>query len=222
MRSRHFALILLAAAMFAACSPSQPSSSSSPVPTTAANLPSPSATPGQPSATPTSTPEPTATPKPSEQPTKDEQFLLAGVRNDAKVDCAPRRLDLPPRAIAGVECSPRTAGVERIGVYLFKTESDLIATYKERMAQEGVKLNSGICSEGLGEGPYVPGPEDESANRQACFLNDLGVANYRATLSPVYIGLLGASSNTRALEDFAWKGNQDTPGAPTIWSSPSN
>jgi len=33
----------------------------------------------------------------------------------------------------------------------------------------------------------------------------------------VYVGLLGKSNNLEALESFAWKGNQDMPGMPTLW-----
>jgi hypothetical protein len=179
-----------------------------------------------------STPSPssglTASPQPTETPTfsapvlsADETFLLAGIRKDAKVNCLPRRADLPPRATAGVECSVRTAGVERAGFYLFPSSKSLLATYIERMAAEGVKLNTGTCYEGESESPYTPGENDAEIipERHGCFVNQYGVANYRATIpgGPVYVGLLGTSGNIRVLQDFAWEGNQDIPGAPTIW-----
>ena len=40
--------------------------------------------------------------------------------------------------------------------------------------------------------------------------------------SHVYIGILGRSGDMRALEDFAWRFNQDTPGQPTLWSEPGS
>jgi hypothetical protein len=38
----------------------------------------------------------------------------------------------------------------------------------------------------------------------------------------VYIGVLGRTADMRALVDFAWRGNQDTPGGPTLWSEPTD
>ncbi len=66
---------------------------------------------------------------------------------------------------------------------------------------------------------YTPG-EGVVPARDGCFINDQGYANYRATLpwSLVYIGILGTSDDMAALSDFAWLGNQDTPGSPTLWS----
>jgi hypothetical protein len=37
----------------------------------------------------------------------------------------------------------------------------------------------------------------------------------------VYIAIVGKSPDVAAeLDAFAWKGNQDTPGAPTLWRAP--
>ena len=56
-------------------------------------------------------------------------------------------------------------------------------------------------------------------DRQACFVNDEGYANFRLTLSGgPYVGLLGRSANMVALEDFVWRGSVDVPGYSTIWS----
>ena len=61
------------------------------------------------------------------------------------------------------------------------------------------------------------------ADRHGCFVNEEGYANYRATISgsDVYIGILGRTKDMRALEDFAWLGNEDVPGRPTLWSEPA-
>ncbi len=58
--------------------------------------------------------------------------------------------------------------------------------------------------------------EGLSPDRDGCFINDEGYANYRATRSGsnVYIGILGTSDDMAALADFAWLGSQDTPGNP--------
>ena len=95
----------------------------------------------------------------------------------------------------------------------------MLAAYVARMGAEGVTLDSVACVEGEGESAYMPG-EGEIPNREGCFVNSDGYANYRATLGGdhVYIGVLGRSADMRALEDFAWLGNQDVPGRPTLWS----
>ena len=85
---------------------------------------------------------------------------------------------------------------------------------------ENLIVDSGACVPGEGEGAYIPYGDDEFApDRHACYVNDEGYGNYRATLSGVhvYVGLLGRSANMRSLEDWAWFGNQDTPGNPTLW-----
>jgi hypothetical protein len=103
---------------------------------------------------------------------------------------------------------------------LFASDEDLLDAYFARMDAEGIELDSGACSDGEGEAPYIPG-EEEIAYRHACFVNDEGYANYRATVpGRVYVGLLGRTADARVLEDFAWRGNQDVPGFPTLWAGP--
>jgi hypothetical protein len=137
------------------------------------------------------------------------------------IGCDPVRDDLPPRAIAGIDCSSDDPGIARVGFYLFESDDDMLDAYVARMAAEGVALNSGSCLDGEHEGPYTPG-EGLLPSRQGCFINDEGFANYRATLpgAHVYIGVLSNGDNMAALEDFAWFGNEDTPGSPTLWVSP--
>jgi hypothetical protein len=153
----------------------------------------------------------------------EEAFLIAGVRPAAAVDCAPRRSDLPPRAVAGVECVPDDGTAERVGVYRFASAEDVLATYSERMAEAGVPLGSGGCFAGPGETNYVPGPTDLTVPyREGCFINEFGFANYRATYPDerVYVGILGSVAETAALQRWAWLGNEDVPGNPTIWRKP--
>ena len=196
--------------------------------------PSPSADPISPSAPPTVAPSPTvappsvtpppATPNPTPVDlTAGEAYLLDGVLRGA-IDCEPAAGsdDLPRDAIAGIECRSDAPNVARIGFYLFGNDADMLAAYRSRMTAEGVPFDSGNCRDGEHEGAYTPGEED-IPSRNGCFINDEGYANYRATLpgSHVYIGILARDDDMVALEDFAWLGNRDTPGQPTLWGEPS-
>jgi hypothetical protein len=231
------AALLVAAFALAACGspasspigqvPPSPVPSGQPIPTASpVSLPSPSADPSvtpAPSGSPTATAQPTAKPSPVVT-NMNERYLIAGARRDVS-RCVPVRTGLPPRAIAGVECRATDAHVAKVGFYLFKTDKDTVNAYVERMRAEGIELDSagGPCIDGEGDGAYVPWEGPGIAPwRNGCFLNDAGYANFRATLpgSHVYIGVLGRSADMAALADFAWKGNQDTPGAPTVWAAP--
>jgi len=139
-------------------------------------------------------------------------------------ECAPAggSDELPRDAIAGIECGSDDAGVARIGFYLFENDADMLDAYVFRMKAEGVALDSGNCRDGEHESAYTPG-DGLLPHRNGCFINDEGYANYRATLPGfhVYIGILGSMDNMPYLEDFAWDGNTDTPGGPTLWGEPS-
>jgi hypothetical protein len=203
--------------------PSAPVASPTPAPSP---TPDPSATPGQPSPTPPASPQPTPEPSPSApaEPTFtiDEQWLLAGIRRGA-IDCKPIRTGLPTGATGGIECRSDNLAVPRIGFYEFDGPAEMVEAYLARMKAEGIELKSYRgCHQGEGEGAYVPG-EGESINpyRAGCFVNAEGFANYRFTTGDrVYVGILGRSADMGVLEDFAWLGNQDTPGAPTLWVDP--
>ena len=230
------ATLVVAAIALAACSPAVIEPPHSPLPTASPALPSaaPSAEPPVATPMPVGTPLPTTTPKPPRpeptarpQPTPvaftaNERFLRDGVIRGA-YDCQPvvRSGDLPRAAIAGIECRSDDRGVARIGFYLFKNDDDMLRAYRARMSEEGVALESGNCRDGEHESAYTPG-EGIVPARHGCFINDEGYANYRATLpwDHVYIGILGASDDMPYLEDFAWNGNTDTPGGPTLWGAP--
>ncbi len=151
----------------------------------------------------------------------DEASLFNGLRPDARFACAARRVDLPAHAVAGIECSPEVKGIDRIGVHLFSSKKDALETYFARLADAGVKPRSGSCPERAGEGAYIPGDSeaDVAPYRNGCFVNEFGNANYRFTApeAPIYVGILGTGKDMATLHKWAWLGNQDVPGSPTVW-----
>jgi hypothetical protein len=153
-------------------------------------------------------------------PTADEQALIDGILRGAE-DCRPVRDGLPTGAIAGIECASGDPTVARVGFYRFADDDTMLAAYLARMAEEGIGLESGGCVDGEGEGSYVP-YEGQSPWRHGCFINDMGFANYRATLpgAHVYVGILGRTDDMAALETFSFLGSQDVPGNPTLWAEP--
>lgn len=229
----------------AACSAGPVPPSGSPLPTPSASpsapaVPSvppsvspPSVTPppsvAPPTARPPTDPPPIVapTPAPPDPPalgfTPAERYLLDGVRRGA-TGCEPAggSDDLPRDAIAGIECNSTDPAVARVGFYLFGNTDDMLNAYVARMTAEGVRLDSGSCLDGEADAAYVPG-EGLIPYRVGCFVNDEGYGNYRLTMPGyhVYIGILGRTADLRALDDFAWLGNQDVPGTPTLWGEPS-
>jgi hypothetical protein len=177
-------------------------------------------TPGSPS-DPTPRPEPTDEPQPTEPAfTAEEQYLIDGLLRGV-IGCEPVRAGRPGTAVAGIDCTSDDPAVARVGFYLFEDDEAMLEHYFARLAAEGVAPDSGDCHDGAFEGAYFPG-EGLVPERNACFINDQGYANYRLTLAGdhVYIGVLGRSDDAVALADFAFRFNQDVPGIPTLWLSP--
>ena len=162
---------------------------------------------------------------PAVNPTPDEAQLLANVRLDLQSTCAPTRDGLPEGAIAAIECRPASDAVGRVGVTLFDTQDDLMRTYLGTLEEREVepRTNGGRClPDEPSQGAYTPGDEgpELSATRSACFAREDGAVQFLATLPPfVLIELAGIVADPEAVESFAWLGNQDTPGRPTIWSA---
>ncbi len=160
----------------------------------------------------------------SGSPTPAEAQLLANVRLDLQSTCAPARDGLPEGAIAAIECRPASDAVGRVGVTLFDTQDDLMRTYLATLAERKIqpRTNGGRCTlDQPSEGAYTPGDDgpELSATRSACFASQDGGVRYLATLPPyVLIDLAGIVPDPEAVERFAWLGNQDTPGGPTIWN----
>jgi hypothetical protein len=230
------ATALVATLILAACGSSAPVPGPSGVPSAAPSVavvspeptiqPSPSSSP---SVEPTATPVPSATPSPTAKPTpkptpvaftRAEKYLIDGIMRGVS-DCSPVRGDaLPGLATAGIDCVVVGTPVARMGFYLFKNDDDMLDAYMARVSVQNLIVDSGACVPGAGEGAYIPYGEDEVAPaRHACYVNDQGFGNYRATLPGVhvYMGLLGRTKDMRSLEDWAWFGNEDVPGGPTLW-----
>jgi hypothetical protein len=187
----------------------------------AAPLVSPSASPTTTSPTPAPTSAPTTKPKatpivkPTATWTELERDIWDAIRDDARVACAPRHNDLPPRTIAAVECQPGKASVSQVAFYLFAKPDDAFQVYSRRIEEAGMEL---LWSDPLGW-EESPSPECQSGevvqttcrDRQAEFLNKEGYANYRAVIGRMYIGVLGTNPDMDAQAKWAW-GQKDESG----------
>lgn len=217
--SRRFTVLGIVVAVgitLAACSPA-PVSSLSPTPSAAPSS-APSALPSSaPSVAPSGQP-PSAAPSASAAPSMspNERALVDFLRVDARVDCVPRRTDLPPRAAFGIECHPDDPLVEAVGVYAFAFDGPDAEpardTYLERMATAKVTPGSGDCTAGTpGDAAWPSNLPDEGedgglrSTRAGCFIDDVGQANVRVTCyGDLYIGVLGRTKELALLNAWTW------------------
>jgi hypothetical protein len=215
------AIVLLSVVALAACSaatdPSQPQSVTPGLSTESTPHPTVAATPGptvEPSASPLVTVIDRAT---------GEGMLLSGVRQDLQDACAPIGLDLPRSTVAGISCRPASKVIDRVTLYLFRTQEDLLDAYGTWLAAHDIprRSNGGRCLlDRASEGGYVPGDDHGIVvpERGACQLDADGKAHYVATLVPFVLAEVdGKIGDIAAIEGWAWRGNQDQPGGPTLW-----
>jgi hypothetical protein len=206
---------------------------------------SPSASPSAGSQPPASSPtnaQATTTPRPDASATaapamsEGEETLTYYLREDAVVGCRPRRTELPGDATVGIECSPRSELVERVGVYGFGDAEGALGAYLTRLNDAGVAPRSGDCErgaagdstwQGIDENAFEPGssavldPQRTSVldfgwivrdlpylpGRIGCFLDANGNANMRVTCETgVYIGILGTTPQIGDLYRWAQQG----------------
>ena len=66
--------------------------------------------------------------------------------------CRTARATFQLGAVAGVECSPQVKGVDRIGVYRFADQDDLLETYFTRLAENWGQAAVGIMPRARGRG----------------------------------------------------------------------
>ncbi len=167
--------------------------------------------------------DPASTATPLSAATADEAALIAALRTDAAVRCAPRRTDLPVLATAGVDCRVGSSLVERVGAYRFRDARDAATTYLDRLAAYDVAPTTGDCLAGTGgDAAWMPGDGTPGADRvsvagtgpwvvgrSGCFLDENGTANVRVTCGSMYVGVLGRGTDPAALYRWVW----DSPGS---------
>ncbi len=193
----------------------------SPVITSETLPPAPSATPPESAAasagpsTAAKTPAPTtaaATQPPVSAWTGAQLFILSGIDKKIRPSCVPAT-QLPDGADAGVECTP-AGPASLVGFYRFPKNSSLNPLYRARLADNGVKLDSGnACQDGKpGEGVDIPGV-DAYAQRIGCYIDAAGVANLRIRMpgeldgQGIYIGVVGKDKDIGALVDWVNRSN---------------
>ncbi len=224
------ALVLAGVLALAACSTATaPNQSASPTPSPPIEAPTSSLEP-TPVPTVAATPSQTVEPTPSPailtiDPAQGERMLLSGVRQDLQDKCAPIDPDMPRSAVAGIRCKPTGKVVERVTLYLFRSQEDLLDAYTNWLTAHEIppRSNGGRCIVGrASEGGYVPGDDHGIvvAERGGCYLDAKGKAHYVATVPPFVLAEVdGKVADIAAVERWAWLGNQDQPGGPTVWRS---
>ena len=178
-------------------------------------------------------PEPIPAPtSPTSVMTEYERDLMSYLREDARIRCGARRSDLPPGAIAAVECQVGSPLVDRVAVYGFMAGNDVqdgdqsyldraAFAYLDRMDREGVLDAAGDCVAGTPQDTSWMGPDADadgsdvyiqvsyngrtySVHRFGCFLNAQGFANFRATCGEgAYVGVLGRTSRLDRVANWA-------------------
>jgi hypothetical protein len=152
-------------------------------------------------------------------PTAEEQHLLDGVRLDLQGRCEPHREDLPRATLGAIQCSVEG---DRIGVrlFLFNTEGEALDAYLALTRAAGIELreNDGATLESA----YMPGedsdPRHPVAQRDGYTVDSSGHASYFATIPSFVVATVESrDADAESLSTYAWQGNQDTPGAPTLW-----
>lgn len=156
-------------------------------------------------------------------PTTEELTLLSGMRLDLAERCVPLREDLPEDARAGLECVPEATQVGAARIFLFNDREAMLQRYLDVLAVGGVQPRTEGSGLPIGESAYVPGDEPGGPltdTRQGHYVDGDGHGRYAVTFPPfVLLVVVGTDANVNTLYDWAWRGNQDVPGGPTIWSA---
>jgi hypothetical protein len=153
-------------------------------------------------------------------PTLEEEILLAGMRLDAAVGCAPVRSDLPGSAVAGIACTPPIDGVDTVSLFLFDTRPGMLEAYLGRLKDHGVAPQTGDCVNGAGEYGYVSGDEPVELGdfRQGCWTDAGGFTWMAFEGDYVLAAVHGQPADIDSFLQWPWLGNRDQPGGPTLWS----
>jgi hypothetical protein len=165
-----------------------------------------------------------ATIGPSSSPSAETAVLLRGMRLDLQDRCAPSTTGLPTAAVAGVTCKPAGAAVDAASVFLFDTQATMLEAYAGWL--EGHSLRIADTSPGCGAGSnaesaWLPdgGGGAPLAERGACQVGLDGRVRGAITLPPfVLVTYEGPATDPVAVARWAWLGNKDQPGSPTVWN----
>ena len=162
---------------------------------------------------------------PSSSPSAETAVLLGGMRLDLQERCAPLTTGLPTGAVAGLACAPDAAAADAASVFLFDTQAAMLGAYAGWL--EGHSLRIGATSPGCGAGSvaesaWLPdgGSGAQLAERGACQLGIDGRVRGAITLPPfVLVTYEGPAADPAAVARWAWLGNKDQPGSPTVWNA---
>jgi hypothetical protein len=160
---------------------------------------------------------------PSSSPSVETAVLLRGMRLDLQERCAPITAGLPTAAVAGLSCAPAGAAADTASVFLFEAQAAMLGAYAGWL--EGHSLRIGDTSPGCGEGSvaesaWLPdGGGARLAERGACQVGLDGRVRGAITLPPfVLVTYEGPATDPVAVARWAWLGNKDQPGSPTVWN----
>ena len=142
--------------------------------------------------------------EPAPDKTDAEAALFGGLGRDVSFDCAPRRTNLPPGAIAGVDCDVNAATAIRVGIYGFPDAGAAEAAYIARLASDGVKPGSGDCAAGKAGDAIWKDGEGRAVGRIGCFLDENGTANLRVVCGSTYVGVLGRNGDLKRIYPWVW------------------
>ena len=161
---------------------------------------------------------------PSSSPSAETAVLLRGIRLDLQDRCSPITTGLPAAAVAGLACAPDAAAADAASVFLFDTQAAMLGAYGAWL--EGHSLRIGDASPGCGTGSvaesaWLPdgGGGAQLAERGACQVGLDGRVRGAITLPPfVLVTYEGPAADPAAVARWAWLGNKDQPGGPTVWN----
>jgi hypothetical protein len=142
--------------------------------------------------------------EPAPDKTDAEAALYGGVGKDVGFDCAPRRANLPPGAVAGVDCTVNAATAVRVGIYGFPDAEAALTTYYARLASDGVKPGTGDCAAGKAGDAIWKDGEGRAVGRIGCFLDENGTANLRVVCGSTYVGVLGRNGDLKRMYPWVW------------------
>ena len=160
----------------------------------------------------------------SSPPSAEAAALLRGMRLDLQERCASIVAGLPAEAVAGLACTPAAAAVDSAAIYLFDTQQAMLGAYTAWLDGNSIRIRDrspGCGPDSVAEFPWIPTIDDAlPPERQACHVGLDGRARGAITLPPfVLVTFEGPAVDPAAVARWAWLGNKDQPGSPTVWNA---